>query len=232
MEDAPNPFDADPVTPEARISDGLGRIATAIRAHDWAGASAAGLTPTQGRLLALLADEPEGLRLGQLAKSLSISPPTVSDAIGTMERKGLVARKADPADGRAVRFLLSDEGRVAAVGAAAWPSFLQDAVRHLGVEQQATLNRLLVELIRSMQESGDIASQRMCVSCHWFRPNVHVGDAQRPHHCAYVDASFGDLRIRLDCREHETAAADELAALWLRFTEGLMGRDMPGTIRT
>jgi hypothetical protein len=42
----------------------------------------------------------------------------------------------------------------------------------------------------------------MCVTCRYFRPHVH-SDPERPHHCAFVDAPFGDRALRLDCRDHE-----------------------------
>lgn len=218
MEDAPNLFDLEEVTPEARLADGLARIATAIRSHDWAGATSAGLTPTQGRALALLDGEEDGLRLGAIARSLAVSAPTVSDAMAALVRKGLVDRTEEAGDRRAARFRLSARGRRAAADAAAWPAFLEAALARLGPSAQASLNRLLVELIRSLQSSGDIPIQRMCVTCRWFRPNAHPADAERPHHCAYVDAAFGDRRLRLDCREQEPASPEEQAALWDRFT--------------
>lgn len=219
MDQVPNLFDADPVSPEARLADGLARIATAIRAHDWAGASASGLTPTQGRALALLDGEEDGLRLSVLAQALAVSAPTASDALAALVRKGLVERSAEPGNGRAARFRLSESGRAAASAAAGWPAFLGAAINRMTLESQAALNRLLIELIRTLQTNGDIPIQRMCVTCRWFRPNAHPDDVERPHHCAFVDAAFGDRRLRLDCREQEPASPEDQAALWDRFTK-------------
>lgn len=218
MEEAPNPFDLDEITPEARLAEGLERIAAAIRSHSWAGATTAGLTPTQGRALALLDGEEGGLRLGTIAQSLAVSAPTASDAMATLVRKGLVERTEEPGNRRAARFSLSSEGRSAAASAASWPTFLENALASLGPGGQASLNRLLIELIRKLQLDGSIPVQRMCVTCRWFRPFAHPGDAERPHHCAYVDAPFGDRRLRLDCREQEPALPEDQVALWDRFT--------------
>jgi hypothetical protein len=74
-----------------------------------------------------------------------------------------------------------------------------------------------VKIIRGLQEAGDIPVQRMCVTCRYFRPNVH-DDRDRPHHCAFVDAAFGDPQLRLDCTEQEPASAAESRANWISWS--------------
>jgi hypothetical protein len=56
----------------------------------------------------------------------------------------------------------------------------------------------------------------MCVSCRFFRPFQH-DDLARPHHCAFVDAPFGDGELRLDCPDFQTAGADQAALNWQIF---------------
>lgn len=219
MDHPPNPFELEPLSAEARLASGLAKLATALRSHDWAGASKEGLTPTQGRALALLENEAEGLRLGAIAEALAVSAPTASDAMAALARKGLVERTQEGADRRAARFRLSAAGRIAAARAKEWPSFLESALAALPREEQATLNRALIAIVRALQLQGDIPIQRMCVTCRWFRPYAYPDDVERPHHCALVDAPFGDRRLRLDCREQEPASPEEQVALWDRFTK-------------
>ena len=57
----------------------------------------------------------------------------------------------------------------------------------------------------------------MCVSCRFFQPHAHPEDAERPHHCAFVDAPFGDRALRVDCPEHDAASADVVARNWAEF---------------
>jgi hypothetical protein len=45
----------------------------------------------------------------------------------------------------------------------------------------------------------------MCATCVFFRPDVH-DDPERPHHCAFVDAPFGDRQLRLDCDDYRRSA--------------------------
>ncbi len=219
MEHPPQDFDQISEPLEHQVAAGLSKIAGALQAHAWQGASETGLTPTQGRALALLRGELDGLRVGALAAALAVSAPTASDALSSLVAKGLVIRQADPADRRAAAFRLTEAGNVAATEAASWPDFLATAVLSLSVVERTVLYRALIKVIRSMQEAGDINAQRLCVSCRYFQPYVRADDPDRPHVCALVGAPFGDRHLRLDCREHDPAADEQREMVWRLFAD-------------
>jgi hypothetical protein len=102
--------------------------------------------------------------------------------------------------------------------AAGWPDVLLEAVRTLDPDEQAALYRALLKTVRALQVRGRIPISQMCVTCQFFRPYAHPGTTQ-PHHCALVDAPFGDAQIRLECPEHQ-AARHEVAEdrAWVAFT--------------
>ncbi|WP_435103520.1 MarR family winged helix-turn-helix transcriptional regulator [Arhodomonas sp. AD133] len=200
-----------------RITTGLARLGGAMRSHDWAQASPGNLTPTQGQIMALLrARAPQNMRLKAIAEQLSVRPATASRAVSTLVRKGLVSKQPSPDDQRAVALTLTARGRATADAVAGWPDFLLRAVDGLSETEQATLLTALIKVIRNLQLAGEIPVNRLCVTCHYFRPYAHA-DADTPHHCAFVDAPFGAHHLRLDCPEHEPAAASEAARLWSRF---------------
>lgn len=217
MEHPPQDFDQISEPLEQQVATGLAKIAGALRAHAWAGASDSGLTPTQGQALALLRDEPGGLRLATVAAALAVSAPTASDALASLVAKGLVVRGQDPDDRRAAAFRLTEAGTAMAAQAAGWPDFLANAVLSLAEDERALLYRTLIKIIRSLQEAGDINVQRLCVTCRYFQPNVRPDDPDRPHVCALVGAPFGDRHLRLDCREQEPASTADREILWARF---------------
>ena len=111
---------------------------------------------------------------------------------------------------------LTRAGRAAANRIARWPDFLLRAVDVLAPAEQAAVHVALVKMIRTLQVRGEIPVSRMCVTCRFFRPNVH-DDPETPHHCAYVDAPFGPRHLRLDCPEHEEASGESRDALWAGF---------------
>lgn len=190
------------------VALGLAKIGLALRHHAWEERARTGLTPTQAQIVALL--EARGpAPVGAIAELLAVSQPTVSDAIRALEEKGLVSRS--PGSDRRVRLIgLTDAGAVAAAAASEWPDALLEAVDDLDPEDRAAFLRGLSSMIRSLQRRGRIPVQRMCVTCRYFRPHVHA-ERERPHHCAFVDAPFGDAELRLDCADHEEPTTKEAA---------------------
>ena len=210
----------DPLPPDEpldrRVTIGLAKIGIALKQQAWAEAGGRGLNPTQGQVLALLRANPNGLRLGALAEQLGVTAATTSDSVAALQRKGHVTKESTEGDGRGVVVRLTPAGSREAAAAAAWPDFLLEAVGELSIAEQATFLRALIAMIRTLQEKGRIPVARMCVSCRFFRPYQH-DDLARPHHCAFVDAPFGDGELRLDCPDHQTAPADQAAQNWQTF---------------
>lgn len=220
LEKPPYDFDTQSEPLEVRVSNGLAKIGGAIRSHGWRAAGPLRLTPTQAHVLTLLRGEPRGLRLSVIAAALAVTPPTASDALGSLVRKGLVVRGNDAADRRAAAFALTSMGREVSEDLAAAPDFLARAVDSLAPAEQVDLHLALIKTVRALQEAGDIPIQRMCLSCRYFRPFVRPDDAGKPHVCAFADAPFGDRHLRLDCREQEAATAGQRVELWLAFKAG------------
>lgn len=202
-----------------QLSTGLLKIGLAIRHHAWAGGESAGLTPTQGQILALLLQRSgQDTRVNDIARDLAVTQATASVAIRVLVKKGLVTKERSTADGRALTLALTPQGRDLATRSLGWTDFLLDAADTLDPAEQAVFQRSLVKMIRSMQQKGQIPIARMCVTCQHFRPNVHPETPETPHHCAFVDAAFGDRQLRLDCADFIPASEPEASQTWATFT--------------
>lgn len=197
------------------ILTGLARIGMLLRADGWRQAEATGLTPTQGQILIHLTARGPA-RIGAIAAEIAVTQPTASDAAAALVRKGYAEKRRDPEDARAVRLHPTESGRRLAGDMAVWPDALLGAVEMLDEGERAAFLKALVKMIGALQARGAIPVQRMCVFCAHFRPNVHA-DAAAPHHCAFVDAAFGDAGLRLDCGDHVEADAPARLASWAGF---------------
>lgn len=211
-------------TTASRVVTALNKVAMALRTGDRARSGRRGLHPTQAQILALLAARPDGLRLGQLASHLGVTSATTSDSVTALERKQLVRRASSAGDARAVKVELTPAGRQEAMAISEWPDAMLHVVDALDDDEQALLLRLLVTMIRSLQDRRAIPAARMCVTCRYFDPYAHP-QTDKPHHCRFVDAPFADNDLRLDCVDHETAPAELQEAAWVKFTSG---RRSPG----
>jgi len=185
-----------------RLAAGLERLAAVSRQLDWQTAETEGLSPTQADLLRYAVQRPEGVRLSAAAAHVAVRNATASEAVSALERKGLLRKTADPNDGRAILLRPTARGRRLA---GRWPASFEPVVGGLSAEEQEALLRLVMKMVRSLQNRGEIAPQRSCLGCRFFRENHTPGSAE-PHYCAFVGAPMADRHLRIDCAEHESAA--------------------------
>lgn len=197
-----------------RLATGLYKLGLAVKHHEREAALEAGLSPTQAQILILLTAK-DTTSPSDLSDSLGVSLPTVSDSVSALVAKGLVKRRPNPSHHKATVLTLTRNGRVEARRAMRWPEFLATAIGTLSEAQQESLLSVLVRVLGTLQADGQIPAQRMCVTCTFFRPNVHTG--ARPHHCAFVDAPMGPTHLRLVCDEHEMASPEAQTAQWQEF---------------
>lgn len=208
-----NPFDASTAI-EQHILIGLEKIGLVLRSQSWQGAGQQGLTPTQGQILALLIDKGKaGMRLTEVSKNLAVTAATASDAVTSLVEKGLVQKTRSLADGRAISITLTTQGQQAAAQTTSWSNFLLNTVDELSEEEQVIFLRGLIKMIRKLQEQGQVSVAKMCVTCQFFQPNRYFG-SERPHHCALVNAPFGDRHLRLNCAEHVAADPETAKQNW------------------
>lgn len=210
-------FDVASESVAERVGTGLARIGIALKTRAWRQAGPERLTPTQGQALVLLRGAADGMRLDALARALGVSAPTASDAVATLAGKGLVTRGRAADNHRAAALRLTEAGALLAARVADWPDFLLRAVDSLDAGEQAAFLRGLVKIVRTLQEQGDLPVQRLCVSCRYFRPHAHP-DPDRPHHCAFVDAPFGERHLRLGCADQQPASGPAAQDIWARWS--------------
>jgi DNA-binding MarR family transcriptional regulator len=197
---------------------GLEKIGLAMKSRTWRREGRAGLGPLQRQVLTLLRSKPgQRAKVSTVANELAVRLPTASEVIATLERKQLIRRRRDTGDGRVVMAYLTAKGNRSCGPTSTMPDRLATATEGISAAEQVVLLTSLVKVIRSLQEQGEISVARMCVSCQYFRPNQH-DNVDRPHHCDYVNAPFGDRSLRLDCHEYEPASTAQVNEAWANFT--------------
>ncbi|MDR7160492.1 MarR family transcriptional regulator [Arthrobacter sp. BE255] len=73
------------------------------------------LSAAQLSTLKMLLDD--GVRVGEIARNLGVRVPSATEQIIKLERAGLARREPDPKDSRAVRVVLTADGRAAVTAA-------------------------------------------------------------------------------------------------------------------
>jgi DNA-binding MarR family transcriptional regulator len=164
------------------------------------------LSPIQALfLIFLLHHSPAFRRVSQLAREFDLTLATVSDAVGSLEEKGLIRREPWPHDRRVTTLCLTPAGEYTARELAAWANVVEEHLAGRSPEEKEVVMRFLMDLIGSVQKAGMISVARMCVTCRFFRPDTHP-DEDSSHHCALLDVPLAGSELRTDCPEHELAA--------------------------
>jgi DNA-binding MarR family transcriptional regulator len=194
-----NPTDLDADSTEQSILIGLSKVSLALKSQSWQDAGIHGVSPTQSQILALLqAKGSEGMRLSEVAAGLAVTPATASDAVRVLDQKGLVQKRRSTQDARAISIVLTPAGQQLAAQTSCWSDLLLGAVDELSEPEQTVFLGGLTKMIRKLQASGQIPIARMCVTCRFFQQNLYP-DGDKPHHCDFVDAPFGDRDLRIEC---------------------------------
>jgi len=200
-----------------RVTHSLLRLSTAMRSQAWDWAEGAGLTPTQGEILVLLMQRKGPMRLGEIARETALTAATTSDAVSTLETKGLVEKRRALDDGRALAVRLTTRGRTAAKRAAQWPDFLTKAVGTLRDEEQSAFYRTLLKTVYLLEVQDTMPAHRMCITCTHL--DASKNPKRKPHHCESLRIDMADTGLRLDCSAYERADAQEQKKNWKIFSQ-------------
>ncbi len=113
---------------------------------------AVGLHKGQELILCELWKSP-GLTQSELVERLCVQPSTLTNALNSMERAGLVQRRVDSEDQRVSRVYLTDQARTV------WPQVTQvwdeieaQAFARLSIEERLLLRRLLMQVADNLAE--------------------------------------------------------------------------------
>ncbi len=190
-----------------RLAEALTRFAVFARASEQSASIPVKLSPLQARLLVVL-DRLGPLRIGALATELMVAYGTASEAITSLEEKGLISKATADDDHRAVIARLTRRGRSASRRAADWTATaIETVVRDLAIDDAGALLAGLIKLLQALEHAGAMSASRMCVSCKHFAPGA--GSTAQPHYCHLLQAPIGGHELRVDCPEHERASAEQ-----------------------
>lgn len=210
-------FDTPTSTLPQALAGALRRLAQLAHTSSWDQWAVQRLTPTQRKILQLLGSRGgESLSLSAVARELGVTAATACDSVSALESKRLVCKQRSLTDGRALALVLTEEGQQAATQLASLPDPLWGAFDALATNEQETLYRLSIKMIRGLQETGALPTSRMCLRCKFFDPFRYEG-SPTPHHCHRAQMPFAERQLRIDCAVFEAGDAAKQAALWERF---------------
>ncbi len=187
---------------EHKLYAAVDRLGNAVRAARRRFATAHGLSLLQLQVVELLGQEADPrARVGTLAAELGVSSPTLSDAVASLEAKGLLRRTPDPDDGRASILTLTPEGRRLAADADAALGPILDAARAVAPTRRGAALEAILEMIASLYRAGLISVDESCLTCDHYE----AGPAGPS--CALLGIALRPENLRVRCPDHVPVSA-------------------------
>lgn len=123
----------------------IGGIVARYHAEYETAASGHALTGAQARVLTLLARRPTPMR--KIADQLQCEPSNVTGIVDRLESRGLVERRADPADRRVKVAAATEQGRVTAESLRGSLDFAREPLADLTPLERRVLRDLLARML-------------------------------------------------------------------------------------
>ncbi|MDM7324871.1 MAG: MarR family transcriptional regulator [Thermus sp.] len=185
----------------------LERLAQVERALLTRQAFRLGLTALQAQLLLHLSERPHGVVA--LAELLSLTPATVSEALSSLEDKGLLTRSKDERDGRRWILKPTEEGLSLVRALKAYAGPLRQALTHVPHQEELLLG--LMELLARLVLRGTVPETGLCLTCRHLRRDAapkgqtHGRGQEEGFFCALLGLALGPWDLRLSCPDHAPA---------------------------
>ncbi|WP_213816944.1 MarR family winged helix-turn-helix transcriptional regulator [Glaciihabitans sp. dw_435] len=129
-----------------RVLMGAGMLIRRIRTQ---AQGITGLTLAQESIVARLMDAPDGMSSAELARAEGVRAQTMSTAVASLDKAGIVLGEPDPTDGRRTILRVTDEGRrILTDSRSVKLQWIRDVIDGFTPEERATLDAGMVLLDR------------------------------------------------------------------------------------
>lgn len=160
------------------------------------------LSPLQIHILIfLLYHDQEARTVTRIAHELNLTKPTVSDAVRSLEQKGLLEKEPGTVDSRQTFLNLTSTGKSMAQTVSGFANDMVSLVAALSPNQKAVMLESLLEIINKLQRMGIIPLNAMCFTCRYY------AQLEGDHYCKLMKRPLLATELRLNCPEHEPAEA-------------------------
>jgi len=187
---------------EESIVSVIGKLSVVWAALNRVAGQEYGLSPLQAQILEYV-DTSTGNRSGISAISavIGVSKPTVSGAVGVLEKKRLISKHRSGGDRRRRDLALTPAGLKMVESLSQWKQKVEEELSAFSREERARARTLLIQLIDRLQQIGMINLARICPTCENF---VATGESEEDdtHYCRLLRRTISYAEMNEHCNEY------------------------------
>ena len=177
----------------------LERVSQVFRTLLWDYGKKKKLSPIQIQFLVhISAHSKKYSSVSEMARTFNLTAATVSDAIKSLEKKGLVQKIVSRRDGRKFPISLTKEGLTMANHLANWYSPMLDHIQNFPNETREAVLIFLLKLVESLKENQLLEEIKTCLSCRYLANQSDAKNNQITY-CLLRKVSLNIGELRLNC---------------------------------
>lgn len=182
----------------------LEQLAVVFRTLLWEQAKLQGLSPIQIQFLFYIGGAIPGENtVSALAKRFNLTQATVSGAVTTLVRKGLLTKEAEKQDRRKTILATTPAGKQMLRKLNEWNRQLLSLIDDFPLQMRQTVIIFLLQLLESLRDNKILAVAQSCFSCMHLLPE-NLPEEVDQYFCLYRNESFNNIDLQVDCPNYKT----------------------------
>lgn len=180
-----------------KIAETFEKYCRICKSKQWESIKKLNISPIQMKFLIYLKKkEKKYCNVSNISKEFALKPPTVSDAISSLLKKGLVKEEKTTKDKRIKFFQITKKSLKIENKLKNWNKCLKDSIELLTFEEKKNLLNLLKILI-FMQKLDYLPEFQLCLTCNYYKTSN--GKA----YCGLTRKKIKPIDIKYNCRDYE-----------------------------
>jgi DNA-binding MarR family transcriptional regulator len=184
------------------------RLSQVFKTLLWQHAKQELLSPIQIQFLMFIAlDLRSSNCVTEIAREFNLTPPTVSDAVKSLEQKGLVERKVSENDRRRYYLNLTKKGKRVIRSLSNWQNPIMEHLKEFPLQVRETVLIFLLKFVESLKNGALLEEARTCLSCIYFEEDSRRSN-NSSRYCLLRKVPLNISDLRLNCFNYKSSKID------------------------
>lgn len=187
----------------------LERLSQVFKTLLWQHAKQELLSPIQIQFLMFIAlDLRPSNCVTEIAHEFNLTAATVSDAVKSLEQKGLIEKKVSKIDRRRYYLNLTKEGKRVTRNLSNWQNPILEHLKEFPLQIRETVLIFLLKFVESLKNGALLEEARTCLSCSYFEEDSGKSDNSN-RYCLLRKVPLNISDLRLNCFNYKSSKLDQ-----------------------